>query len=232
MARRPVWSQHLRGDRQHRPVCWNHHSIGHIAPLNGRAAGARLHRAPGATRQSQRRWPCRPPPGPTRPTRVVPADRLPDAGIFSAPYEKARTAGMTRTGWSVVALLAALCIGGLIWLGRQTPAEEARVDIIEPLSTVGTTGALRGTFVRTLPGNATITIPAVGSAEDRLSLYLASASPGEDPPSHSTASRSTRIRPCSRRSPVCSSTTSRRFSARPASVVLSAIDLWLPYPSA
>ena len=99
--------------------------------------------------------------------------------IFSAPYEKARTAGMTRTGWSVVALLAALCIGGLIWLGRQNPAEVARVDIIEPLSTVGTTGALRGTFVRTLPGNATITIPAVGSAEDRLSLYLASASPGE-----------------------------------------------------
>src|SRR5580765_6205224 len=97
--------------------------------------------------------------------------------IFNAPYEKARTAGMTRTGWSVVALLAALCIGGLIWLGRQ-PAEVARVDIIEPLS-VGTTGALRGTFVRTLPGNATITIPAVGSAEDRLSLYLASASPGE-----------------------------------------------------
>src|SRR6185436_9702399 len=38
---------------------------------------------------------------------------------------------------------------------------------------------LAGTFVRTLPGNATITIPAVGSAEDRLSLYLASASPGE-----------------------------------------------------
>jgi len=99
--------------------------------------------------------------------------------VFSAPYEKARTAGMTGTGWSVVALLAALCIGGLIWLGRQNPAEVARVDIIEPLSTVGTTGALRGTFVRTLPGNATITIPAVGSAEDRLSLYLASASPGE-----------------------------------------------------
>ena len=111
------------------------------------------------------------------------ASSLPDGfqmpEIFSAPYEKARTAGMTRTGWSVVALLAALCIGGLIWLGRQNPAEVARVDIIEPLSTVGTTGALRGTFVRTLPGNATITIPAVGSAEDRLSLYLASASPGE-----------------------------------------------------
>ena len=33
--------------------------------------------------------------------------------------------------------------------------------------------------MRTLPGNATITIPAVGSAEDRLSLYLASASPRE-----------------------------------------------------
>jgi outer membrane protein OmpA-like peptidoglycan-associated protein len=98
-----------------------------------------------------------------------------------SPYEKARTAGMARTGWSapLVALLAALSIGGLIWWGRQKPAEVARVDIIEALPTVGTTGALRGTFVRTLPGNATITIPAVGSAEDRLSLYLASASPGE-----------------------------------------------------
>ena len=101
--------------------------------------------------------------------------------LVGAPYEKARTAGMARTGWSapLVALLAALSIGGLIWWGRQKPAELARVDIIEPLPTVGTTGALRGTFVRTLPGNATITIPAVGSAEDRLSLYLASASPGE-----------------------------------------------------
>jgi OOP family OmpA-OmpF porin len=103
--------------------------------------------------------------------------------VFSAPYETARTAGnVARTGRSapLIALLAALCVGGLIWWGRQKPVEVARVDIIQPLSTaVGTAGRLGGTFVRTLPGNATITIPAVGSAEDRLSLYLASATPGE-----------------------------------------------------
>jgi len=103
--------------------------------------------------------------------------------VFNAPDEKARTAeNVARTGWSapLIALLAALCVGGLIWWGRQKPVEVARVDVIEPLSTaVGTTGALRGTFVRTLPGNAMITIPAAGSAEDRLSLYLASAGPGE-----------------------------------------------------
>jgi OmpA-OmpF porin, OOP family len=103
--------------------------------------------------------------------------------VFTAPYEKARTAGdMASTGWSLplVALMAALCVGGLIWWSRQQPVEVARVDIIEPRSTaVGTTGMRGGTFVRTLPGNATVTIPAVGSAEDRLSLYLASASPGE-----------------------------------------------------
>jgi OmpA-OmpF porin, OOP family len=103
--------------------------------------------------------------------------------VFTAPYEKARTAGdMASTGWSLplVALMAALSVGGLIWWSRQKPVEVARVDIVEPLSTaVGTTGMRGGTFVRTLPGNATITIPAVGSAEDRLSLYLASASPAE-----------------------------------------------------
>src|SRR4029078_13275622 len=42
-----------------------------------------------------------------------------------------------------------------------------------------TEGSHRRDLVITLPGSATITIPAVGSAEDRLSLYLASASPGE-----------------------------------------------------
>jgi OmpA-OmpF porin, OOP family len=104
--------------------------------------------------------------------------------VFTAADEKARTrtSNAERIGWSapLIALLAALCVGGLIWWGRQKPVEVARVDVVEPLSTaVGTTGALRGTFVRTLPGNATITIPAAGSAEDRLSLYLASAVPGE-----------------------------------------------------
>src|SRR5436190_5651968 len=83
--------------------------------------------------------------------------------VFSAPYEKARTAGnMARTGWSapLVALLAALCVGGLIWWGRQQPVDVARVDIVEPRSTaIGTPGTVGGTFVRTLPGNATITIP-------------------------------------------------------------------------
>ena len=43
---------------------------------------------------------------------------------------------------------------------------------------VGTAGTLAGTFARTLPGNVNITIPAAGSAEDRLSLYLASAAAG------------------------------------------------------
>jgi OOP family OmpA-OmpF porin len=105
--------------------------------------------------------------------------------VFSSPYEKARTAGdIASKGMSVplMALLAALGIGGLIWWARQTPVEMDRIAFVEvepPTRAVGTTGTLAGTFVRTLPGNATITIPAVGSAEDRLSLYLASASPGE-----------------------------------------------------
>jgi OOP family OmpA-OmpF porin len=107
--------------------------------------------------------------------------KMPD--VFSTPYERSRRAGdMASTGWSapLLALLAALCVGGLIWWSRQKPVEVARTEIIAPLSTtVGTTGTVVGSFVRTLPGNATITIPAVGSAEDRLSLYLASANPGE-----------------------------------------------------
>jgi OmpA-OmpF porin, OOP family len=101
--------------------------------------------------------------------------------VFTAADQKiqTRTSDAERIGWSapLLALLAALSVSGLIWWSRQKPVEVARVDIIEPA--IGTTGRLGGTFVRTLPGNATITIPAVGSAEDRLSLYLASASPGE-----------------------------------------------------
>ena len=100
--------------------------------------------------------------------------------VFTAPYQKARRPGdMARTGWSapLTALLAALVVLGLLLWGRQRPVDMGRVTIVEP--TVGTTGALGRAFVRTLPGNATITIPAVGSAEDRLSLYLASSTPGE-----------------------------------------------------
>ena len=87
------------------------------------------------------------------------------------------------TGWSVplMALLAALVIGGLIWWARQRPVDVARVDIVElePLSStpVGTTGTVPGTVTRTLPGNVSITMPQ-GGAEQRLSMYLASAIPG------------------------------------------------------
>jgi len=100
-----------------------------------------------------------------------------------APYETRRRAlkETASTGWSapLLALLAALGIGGLIWWGRQKPVDIARVDIVEvePMSkAVGTSGTLP-TFSRTLPGNVVITMPP-GSAEDRLSMYLASALPG------------------------------------------------------
>lgn len=88
-----------------------------------------------------------------------------------------------RSGWSVpaIALIAILGLGGLLWWARDKPAEVARVDTRTEISMpkpVGTTGALTGTSTRTLPGNVTITIPSAGSAEDRLSSYLASAVPG------------------------------------------------------
>jgi OmpA-OmpF porin, OOP family len=100
--------------------------------------------------------------------------------VFTAPYQKARRPwDRARTGRSasITALLAALCVGGLIWWGRQKPVEMGRVNIVQPA--IGTTGTLGRAFVRTLPGNTTVNIPAVGSAEDLLSLYLASASPWE-----------------------------------------------------
>ncbi len=116
-------------------------------------------------------------------TRLLPSSfRMPGVG---APYETGRTAVKERaaTGWSVplMALLAALGIGGLIWWARQQPVDVARVDIveIEPLSSkaVGTTGTLPGTVARTVPGNVTINLPD-RSVEQRLSMYLATAHPG------------------------------------------------------
>jgi len=103
--------------------------------------------------------------------------------FFGAPYEPARTAveEKARAGWSapLMALLAVLGIGGLIWWASHKPVEVARVEVAEPLSqAVGTSGTLTGTFARTLPGNVTIIIPRAGSTEDRLSMYLASALPG------------------------------------------------------
>jgi OmpA-OmpF porin, OOP family len=108
--------------------------------------------------------------------------RMPGVG---RAYEASRTAVKERasTGWSMplMALLAALLIGGLIWWARHRPVEVARVDIVElePLSpnAVGTTGTLAGTVTRTLPGNVSITMPQ-GGAEQRLTMYLASAIPG------------------------------------------------------
>jgi outer membrane protein OmpA-like peptidoglycan-associated protein len=116
-------------------------------------------------------------------TRLLPSSfRMPGVG---APYETGRTAVKERaaTVWSVplMALLAALGIGGLIWWARQQPVDVARVDIveIEPLSSkgVGTAGTLPGTVARTVPGNVTINLPD-RSVEQRLSMYLATAHPG------------------------------------------------------
>ncbi len=104
------------------------------------------------------------------------------------PYETVPVAAETRarTGWSVpaIALLAALGVAGLLWWVRDKPVERARVETHQELSRVvgttgviGTTGGHGGRFMRTLPGNVTITIPSMGSAEDRLSMYLASSVP-------------------------------------------------------
>jgi outer membrane protein OmpA-like peptidoglycan-associated protein len=85
------------------------------------------------------------------------------------------------TGWSVAvaALLTVLGVGGLIWWVRDKPIEVARVNAVEQSpKAVGTTGTLAGTLPRTVPGNITTPIRSVGSAEYRLSMYLASAVPG------------------------------------------------------
>jgi len=101
------------------------------------------------------------------------------AAIEEAAARVRRRAG-SPDDWTVpaFALLGVLGIAGLIWWAGQTPAQQARVDISDTASkAVGTSGSIAGTFTRTLPGNVNITIPA-GSAEDRLTRYLASASGG------------------------------------------------------
>jgi outer membrane protein OmpA-like peptidoglycan-associated protein len=99
------------------------------------------------------------------------------------PYEMAPVAvkKSPSIGWSMplAALLTVLGIGGLLWWARDKPIEVAQVTTVEqPSKPVGTTGTLPGTLPRTVPGNVTPTIPSVGSAEYRLSTYLASAVPG------------------------------------------------------
>src|SRR5262245_40957961 len=85
-------------------------------------------------------------------------------------------------GYWVAPLLLVLTLLGLsalIWRFGERQAEQARVEVSEPAAwTVGTTGIVAGKFTRVLPGNVLVLIPAAGSAEDRLSMYLASASSG------------------------------------------------------
>jgi outer membrane protein OmpA-like peptidoglycan-associated protein len=106
---------------------------------------------------------------------------MPESADASYARNLGPVEGMERSRWSMpmVALLAILGIGGLIWWSNHRPTEMARVDVSQPADkAVGTTGVSAGQFQRTLPGNTTITIPAVGSAEDRLSMYLAGAQAG------------------------------------------------------
>jgi len=82
------------------------------------------------------------------------------------------------------AVLAAIG-GARWWAAHDIPAAHARVEVSEEFKPVGTSGSFhappvgsRGSFfepfTRRLPRNATITFPT-GSAEDRVSAYLASA---------------------------------------------------------
>ena len=101
-------------------------------------------------------------------------------------------------GMPFLALLGVLGLGGLIWWAGHKPTtmENARVEVTETfdravgttgvtaplpsapaIDTIGTAGVMPGKLTRTLPGNVIISIPA-GSAEDRLTMYLASPAPG------------------------------------------------------
>lgn len=124
------------------------------------------------------------PSGFTMPVAPEPDERAPIAVETMAPVIAENRAS---SGWSVpgIALLAALGIAGLLWWNRDKPREVARVDTHQEMTgVVGTSGVIEttgphgGRFTRTLPGNMNITIPSIGSAEDRLSTYLASPSAG------------------------------------------------------
>ena len=104
-------------------------------------------------------------------------DHTPPAVVSALSQMKKRAS----TGWSVslAALLTVLGVGGLLWWVRDKPIEVARVNTVEQSpEAVGTTGTLAGTLPTTVPGNVTTPIRSVGSAEYRLSMYLASAVPG------------------------------------------------------
>ena len=85
-----------------------------------------------------------------------------------------RRAPVTSDWTAALLALVALGVGGMIgWVLHQAP-EQGQVEFGEPMArAVGTAGTMTGRFTRPLPGHVIITIPA-GSAEDRLSMYLAS----------------------------------------------------------
>jgi OOP family OmpA-OmpF porin len=116
-------------------------------------------------------------------------------GLVRKPYETTRAAvndfvswqesrREKRESWSfpLVALLAALGIGGLLWWGIESSRhhEVARVNVERPAPSgaVGTTGTFVPAPSRAIPTPPSFTFPA-GSMEDRVSKYL--ASPGSGP---------------------------------------------------
>lgn len=136
--------------------------------------------------------------------------------FFHAPFrasraavdEEARRPHVAREGdgWTapVLALIALIGLGGLIWWASHKPVvEQSRVEMTEPAptarvptpmvpaptplpqpsDTVGTTGTGQvgttgmfpsGRTTRTLPGNVVVNIPT-GGTEDRLYNYLSSS---------------------------------------------------------
>jgi outer membrane protein OmpA-like peptidoglycan-associated protein len=97
-----------------------------------------------------------------------------------APYADAGKRASSGMSKALLALLAvAAIIAGLSWVSHKSQTQVASLNVVEPAEkAVGTTGTMAGNPVRTLPGNMTLTIPAIGSAEDRLSMYLAVAKSG------------------------------------------------------
>jgi OmpA-OmpF porin, OOP family len=97
--------------------------------------------------------------------------------FLHAPVMPRTPVSTTVRDWTfpALALLGVLALGGVIWWAGHQPLQQARVDVTERAPrAVGTSGSIAETISRALPGNAKISIP-VGSAEDRLSKYLASA---------------------------------------------------------
>jgi OOP family OmpA-OmpF porin len=120
-----------------------------------------------------------------------------DESVRRATAQASREYEKASWGVPLLALLGLLGLGGLIWWAGQRPTVEvARIEVTEPLDrstgttgvmapaprmpdvdTTGTAGVVAGKITRVLPGNVNISIPA-GSAEDRLTMYLAAPTAG------------------------------------------------------